>query len=609
MLSPGEWHKFVPKDPKANLRFRKHLLDKAETNPAVQKAIVNACRHDLLFYVNTFVWQYNPQHVGDEVGPFITWPIQDQGFRKMLWCIEHRRDLRMEKSREMGATWQCLIVFDWLYQYQKRKKFLAISRSAEAVDNKDDSDSLFWKIEFMHEHLPSWMRPRERKVGMLFKNLDTGSMITGQASTGKAGVGGRCTAMFIDEFSQMMLKDGFSVLHRTADTTGCRIFNFTHTGMDTAAYEICKKDEYPDMEAFRLHWSDHPEKNQGMYQYNQETHQVDRFDTSYVYEHEFQFVMDGKLRSPWYDAECRRRKNKRAIAMDLDIDPKGSSSQFFEAAVIQQLKHAYSEKHAPLWEGDIDYNLDTGKPYAFVPRKGGPLRLWFRLRDGMPPPEGYGAGGDISAGTGATPSCLAFVSRETGIQVAEYANPHIKEKEFAVLAVALCLAFKNLNGEGAAFAWEMQGPGVTFGRKVIELGYRNVYFNHPEGRLAKIYTDSYGWYPSPENKLSVLTELRSALYKRDCVTYSGECLEETLDFVYNSAGYVEHSGAVSVNDPSGARVNHGDRVIALALGWWMIRGYKAPVKKNPEVVRVGTLAWRRQLHDNAQLAAENEWAS
>jgi hypothetical protein len=450
-------------------------------------------------------------------------------------------------------------------------------------------DSLFWKIDFILKYLPTWLTGPVHRSKMNYR-FASGSTITGEASTGRAGVGGRATAMFVDEFSQ--IKEDFEVLYRTADTTRCRLFNFTHTGLDTAAYELTKR---PDMRKLRLHWSSHPEKNKGLYQFNLETQQVDILDKKYRYPHDFEFVMDGKLRSPWYDAECRRRGSARAIAMDLDINPRGSMAQFFDPVVIQELVRAYARP--PFWEGDLVYDKETGKPIKLEKRLGGPIKLWCHLdHEGKPPADIYGMGGDISTGSGATPSCLTIANKR-GEKVLEYANAHIDPKDLAPFALALCWLFGDGQGQGAKFAWELPGPGITFGKRVIELGYRNVYYRTNEQKLYDAPTDTPGWFATTDNKRALLEEYRSALGTRQYLNRSEWALDTCLAFQYTSKGTIEHGGEASVDDPTGARVNHGDVTISDALSWKMIKNQWAPEKKKEETkVPVLSLAWRREYH-------------
>src|SRR5262249_41198462 len=149
--------------------------------------------------------------------------------------------------------------------------------------------------------------------------------------------------------------------------------------------------------------------------------------------------------------------------------------QFFDARVIRGLQKETA--CPPAWEGDVDCDQDTGRFRGLVEARGGPLKLWCpRGHDGRPPESDYAAGADVSTGSGATNSCLSVVECKTGEKVAEYATPYLRPEAFAAKAVALCRYFRPVGEEGAAFCWEMQGPGVVFGQKVIASGYRRVYY-------------------------------------------------------------------------------------------------------------------------------------
>src|SRR5581483_8104985 len=103
------------------------------------------------------VWEYNPNAipggVSEEVGPFITWEFQEDAIRTILDCIERRNDLVIEKSREMGISWLCLLVMDWMFLFHRWKDCLVISRNADAVDKPFEMKALFPKLDFVHQHL------------------------------------------------------------------------------------------------------------------------------------------------------------------------------------------------------------------------------------------------------------------------------------------------------------------------------------------------------------------------------------------------------------------------------------------------------------------------
>src|SRR5262249_49432996 len=149
------------------------------------------------------------------------------------------------------------------------------------------------------------------------------------------------------------------------------------------------------------------------------------------------------------------------------------------------------------------------------------------------------------------------------------ADPNLRPDEFAVRCVALCRLFQDAYGQGAKLAWESQGPGVAFGQRVTALGYRSVYMRRNEFSTLRKETDTPGWTPTTVNKRVLLEESRAALATAAVVNRSEVAVEETLNFIHSPTGSVDHAGANNRDDPTGARSNHGDRVIADALAWKM----------------------------------------
>ncbi|HVL15835.1 MAG TPA: hypothetical protein VM529_24905 [Gemmata sp.] len=557
----------IPRDPAKNAALRIELLEAAAGDATLRRGLLELCAADVKLWVNLFVWAYDPRLAGAEVGPFCTYEFQDEAFDALAHATDHGEDLVVEKSRDMGASWCCELHYVHRWLFRPWQKFLVISRNEDAVDKPGDPDSLFWKIDHVLERLPHWMlSPKDyvrRKLSFTHKN---GSTIIGQASTGKAGVGGRATGMLIDEFSQIAEDD--EVLGKTADVTKNRVFNFTHTGVGTAAYRIATSGLFKKLV---MHWSAHPKKNPGLYRFDPATNQIEVLDKKYLYPPGFKFVLSEAptggpfpgVRSPWYDAEVPRRGSPRQVAMDLDIDAKGSGSQFFQPMVVHQLMRTVARP--PDWVGDLRYDRESGEPLSLVESPAGWLRLWFTPGPNMEVPPGeYAMGADVAAGTGATPTCVSVCRVETGEKFAEWASPFVVPEDAGVMAAALGRVFRN-----AYFAWEQHGPGLLFGKRVIESGYRRVYYNVNDFKEEVVVSDTPGWYPHPKSKRLLLEEYRSALASGQFVNYSGKALEETLKFVYTDRGNVEHGGEASRDDPSGARENHGDRVIADALAWKM----------------------------------------
>lgn len=552
----------------------------------------------------------DPKQKGErgQPGPFLTYEFQDEALQRMVGWVRRGKDGLLEKSRQMGASWMMLMTFVWLWLFHDWQTFLFISRSEVAVESADPN-SLFWKIDFLLKHLPDWMKPKGfRRRKRFFGNDDRNSSIFGEASTGQANVGGNTTAMGIDEFSQ--IKEDYEVLHRTSDSTQCRIFNGTHLGVGTAFYELTRR---VDLEKLVLHWSQHPVYSAGLYRSSNPAVPLDK---SFHYDPDFQFVTDGSptggpcpgLRSPWYDEQCRRKGSKRAVAMDLDINPAGSEEQFFDALVIRRLQEQYAT--LPFWEGDLRLDPDLARPKCFEARLGGALRLWIHLsREGFPPLGVYVIGGDLSSGQGKTPSVLSIVNQVTGEKVGRWASNQVEPADLAPIAVALCWAFKGPGGDPAKLCWEVPGPGITFGKRVVGLGFRHIHYRESIDRLNPLPSDIPGWVSNRATKLHLLQEYRDALKTHAFLNPSWEGLQECLSFVYTEDGSVEHSAEAGKDSPADARQNHGDETIADAIAN-MLRGGKKTVEQEKEKISLhpGTLQGRRALWEEQRRQLENEWA-
>ena len=46
----------------------------------------------------------------------------------------------------------------------------------------------------------------------------------------------------------------------------------------------------------------------------------------------------GKVRSPWYDAECKRCAHPQEVAQEHDIDFSGSDYQFFDTKMLDEIE-------------------------------------------------------------------------------------------------------------------------------------------------------------------------------------------------------------------------------------------------------------------------------
>lgn len=594
-----EFYKFIPRGINENLRWRLNAIEKAFTDHRFANAMYGACAADPVFWLNGFCWTYDPRVQPFLKVPFILFDYQVEALSDILDAIGNK-DLLLEKSRDMGASWLCMSALAWNWLFKPLRSFLAASRNESYVDHSGDPKSLFWKFDFLIDNLPPWLQPigydrTKHRRHMHAENPENGSVLDGESTTGNLARGDRRTCILLDEFAAVT--DGRSVLKSTRDATSSRLFNSTPAGVADAFYEL----KQTNIDKLRLHWSKHPFKAVGLYTTGPAG------DLSIIdkdgYPDDYQPILDGKLRSSWYDAECERCTSPQEIAQELDIDYRGAGYQFFDPAAIQQviLEHA----REPLYVLDFEHNPTTQEVVRFR-EVDGDMRVWMLLstEEFRPPPEEkFVFGIDISAGTGASNSCISAWNVKTHQKVFEYVNPYIRPEPFAARVVALAKWFNE-----AYLIWEARGPGSQFGARVKECGYTNVYYKRRgEDAHNDILPDMIaGWHPDPEAKLLLLGDYRMALYGGEALNFSKIALEETLEYVYMPNGRIGHSRASGKIDPSGAGHSHADRVVADALGWKACHEKPLIRKIERPKAPIGSLAWRQKQREKSKLPQYQE---
>ena len=586
----------VPTDMVENLKFRAWIHRKITENREYTQYFWDACAADPLFYICTFGYTHDARAEPFKKLPFILYDFQKEAFMEIIGAINHH-DLLIAKSRDMGASWMCVLAFEWMWHFASKlmaPDFLMGSRVEDYVDKAGNPKALFQKLDFFHDNLPQWLMPpgynrAEHRRKMHMTNPYNGAVIDGESSTGKFARGDRRTAILLDEFA--MVEQGHEVLSATGDATESRIFNSTPIGINNAYYDVYETN----IKKLILHWRDHPRKNPGLYTTAKDGRLKVLIRDGYP--KNYTPILDGKLRSPAYDYK-ESRSSPREMAQEWNIDFRGSGQQFFNAAPIQDMTR--KNVMPPLFTGDLDYDTITAEPIRFrrdVGGKRGSICLWRLLdSDGniFRDKNRISMGADVSAGTGASNSALCAYDSVTHEKVLEYANPYVRPEEFAKQAVAIATWLG-----GAYLIWENNGPGRSFGSRVQELHYGNIYLRKREEKLSKKVTDIPGWASTREGKLDLMGEYRAAVEEGRCINRSRDAMEECLEYIYDPNGGVSHSRAANKEDASGAKFNHGDRVLADALAWrGVMERTKKPEKEKP-TAPVGSLAWRieqRELH-------------
>ena len=561
-----------------NLEYRSRLLKEAERDKGLQNELMKVCGLSLKYWINTFVWTYHQFEVKDGKrimsahpnAPFVTWECQDivlDEFIKALGIvneelkhgktIEEAIDVLVNKSRDMGASWLCIAFIHWLWLFHPESQLLEMSRVEDYVDKAGNMKALFQRHDYINRWLPEWMRPplclenERNRTRMHLKNELNGSCIDGEATTKHAASGDRRMVCLLDEFAKV--ENGAAMRSATRDAALVRLVDSTVAGPGT---EYSRWKNSGQIKVVPLMWWDHPEKGRGRY--------LRQDDITGAW----------KIRSPWYDAECKVRSPKE-IAQELDAMDMESGSQFFTIDNVLKHKIMYGREPKTLWsiglnkkiaEDDIKDVVRTKDMASVIYKRTlkGPLRVWVELIDGRPDQsKDYVFGIDISKGQGASNSVVSIKCVQTKEKIAEWRDANVPPYEMAPIVVALaiwCGGKKRL----PFLKWEMNGPGWDLGRKLVKSYYYPYYYRMiKSGNIHDKKSDTYGWHSSRNSKYELLTIYDRALANNGIINHSVQGLEEAERYIYYDSGGI--GPADLVEESVSAKKTHGDIVIADAL--------------------------------------------
>lgn len=614
-MATEPYYPHVPKDMDRNIAFRKELLEWATGNEDAQHELRLACMRDILFWWNAFLFTFDPRKRITKI-PFITFACQDEAIRRLCDAIYCGRDQFWRKSRDMGASYINTGVPLWFWLYQDMFSALVVSRNEDYVDKTDNPKSLFWKIDFMLKHLPAWMRPdvSKTRTHMHLLNPENGSVIDGESTTADVGTGDRRTVIFLDEFS--LIRDGKRVDLATADVAPCRVFNGTPKGTGNHFYTLSRR---PDLDNVVLHWRDHPEKGAGLYTSRNGVLEI--LDTDYQFPPDYPFVLDttpgrigGVLRSPAYDAQAQRRGSSRAMAQEWDIDFLGAGDGFFDGTMLDEYKR--ENCRPPVYAGDIELHPETHRFKGVTqPMSSGAKFLLWRDLDShgcLPDDRDYVVGVDVAAGStdesgrGASNSSIAIWDKRVREKVGEYTTHGVDPYQLARIAYALCMWLRGPMGTGFLI-WDAGGPGLAFWKEIRRLEYGRIWYRRDEQNASAKVTNKPGFFMTKNEKHALLSDYSEALAEGLVVNRSEDSINEAYHYVLMADGRVVHAASEDTEDPSGARDNHGDRVIADALAVRVLGLRDRPQQTKDQTPPPNSFAARREAYLRSRRELAHSW--
>ena len=586
----------VPKGELANIKWRGQLLKEAEHDSELQSQLWDACSRSILFWVNAFVWTFHQfdvdtgtRKMSDHADvPMITWAIQDDLlllFVRMLNGLNEKdRDILVNKSRDMGASWLCLIFIHWLWLFHPDAQLLELSRTEQYVDEKGNMKGLFQKHDYINQWLPEWMRPpdcmpgEKNRTKMHLFNQWNRSCIDGESTTKHAASGDRRLIILLDEFAKV--EHGREMRSATRDAGLMRIVNSTVAGPGT---EYSRWKNSGQIRVFSLMWWDHPDKGRGRY--------LEQNAITGVW----------KIRSPWYDNELQIR-SPQEMAREIDAEDVDAGDLFFTSSSVD--KHIALYSRDPKYRFTIDFKPGIANDMiaGIVKKRSletvvtqrnerGSLRVWVNLINGrLDQNFTYVIGIDLSKGQGASNSVASIKCKETKMKVAEWCDANTPPYEAARIVIALAL-WVGGRTKLPFLKWENNGPGWDFGRYVVRKWFYPFYYRAKRpGGVSEKKTRLYGWQSGRREKEELLREYDRVLAHGGYVNPSRLALEEARQYIYFPDGGI--GPACLIEEDESAKKTHGDRVIAdaLTLDDNDVQGGQRPEIPVPE----RSAAWRKK---------------
>lgn len=220
------------------------------------------CMVSFEFWCDHFCYTFDPRET-PTARRFILYDYQRDAASTIIDAIRTGKIVHLDKSRDMGASWLVMAIFAWMWLFEEDFHAHVGSRVEKLVDDYT-IDSLFGKIDYIIERLPSWMvgeyeDKKSRRMLRIFH--PRGNLITGESANKNFGRGPRKKVVYLDEFA--FWEYDTAVWTSVADTAPCRIVTSTPDG---EANQFARLRKNKDIVRITLHWKLHPLKDEEWYE-------------------------------------------------------------------------------------------------------------------------------------------------------------------------------------------------------------------------------------------------------------------------------------------------------------------------------------------------------
>jgi len=414
-----------------------------------------------------------------------------------------------------------------------------------------------------------WLIPAYQKNnnGKESFGLTNGSTIIAEANKPDACRGDTINLLVIDECASISWMDDIwaSAGLTLARSQGKCIVISTPKGMSGWYFEQYSDAKNLGWNIVNAHWVEHPLYKLGMYQFVKDVERPDGYikmlDDSwpdmnlkqnqqrYKPIEQYQFVRDGRIRSPWYDFESKKL-GSRKTKCELDCSFAGSGGEVIDPEVIR----------------DLEINSKNSPPIN-PPGRG----LMKSYKEFAEPEEGhvYIIPADCATGDGSDFSAFTVINITTMEVVATF-KEQLDPREFAKILQKIGGKFND-----ALIAVEYQYGITTLLCLKDELKYKNLFYSTLKKlEITKVQKRKIGFWQSDTTRALGGDRLEEAINNGDLKFSSSDIIAELYTWVWDKRGRRTHL-------PD----KHDDLLMCLTIGMYIIHHVLAKRSNSREMMR------------------------
>ncbi len=209
----------------------------------------------------------------------------------------------VDKPRDVGVTYA---VMGWCLWHYLFDDFVARvgSRKEDYVDNRGETDTLFFKLDYIMDRLPEWMIPQGwqgKRNYMMFGSPVSDNAISGESANPNFGRGGRKSVTVFDEFG--FWEWAKSSWESSGESTNFRLALSTppESGRDSHYYKLLTGQKGKIIK-FEFDWQDVPNRDEQWLKQQKDTKSDEEFNREVL--KSFEGTVEGKV----YAADFRLAK-------------------------------------------------------------------------------------------------------------------------------------------------------------------------------------------------------------------------------------------------------------------------------------------------------------